>query len=239
MVYHRKTTRRPRRTARRTVRRARRMPLKRSRTNMMVSTGRSIIANRYKTKLIYSDFYDTATNGIGILYHQFNANSLYDPDFTFTGHQPRGFDQLMTLYQSYTVTGVKIIVEGRLTSANLDTNPITGNIILGCLQPNGGVLPVDMTDASENRQYATYVRGDQTSFKLSKYFSIAKIVGVPSSRVITNDQYTGTVSSSPSYTPLINLGFVEMNSSVVMRCKYNVTLIYYVQLSSPVQMNRS
>ena len=35
--------------------------------------------------------------------HVFSANSLYDPDTTGTGHQPRGFDQLSALYKMYRV----------------------------------------------------------------------------------------------------------------------------------------
>lgn len=34
----------------------------------------------------------------------FSANGVFDPDVTGTGHQPRGFDQLTTLYDSFVVT---------------------------------------------------------------------------------------------------------------------------------------
>lgn len=40
--------------------------------------------------------------GICSLY-QFRANDLYDPDFTSTGGQPRGFDQIMAYYNHFTV----------------------------------------------------------------------------------------------------------------------------------------
>lgn len=33
----------------------------------------------------------------------FRANSIYDPDYTSTGHQPLGYDQLSALYNHYTV----------------------------------------------------------------------------------------------------------------------------------------
>jgi len=35
--------------------------------------------------------------------YAFWANGLYDPNATGTGHQPRGFDQLMTMYTFFTV----------------------------------------------------------------------------------------------------------------------------------------
>jgi len=38
----------------------------------------------------------------------FSANGLYDPNITSSGHQPMGFDQLMTFYNHYEVIGAKI-----------------------------------------------------------------------------------------------------------------------------------
>jgi hypothetical protein len=40
----------------------------------------------------------------------FTANGLYDPDITGTGHQPMGFDTMMTFYEQYTVVSSAITV---------------------------------------------------------------------------------------------------------------------------------
>lgn len=42
--------------------------------------------------------------------YQFRANDLYDPDFTSTGNQPRGFDQLMAYFNHFTVVGSRFRV---------------------------------------------------------------------------------------------------------------------------------
>lgn len=47
----------------------------------------------------------------------FSCNGLYDPYITGAGHQPAGFDQLMTMYDHYVVIGAKAIV----TFINNDT----------------------------------------------------------------------------------------------------------------------
>lgn len=39
--------------------------------------------------------------------HIMRLNSLYDPDYTYTGHQPLGYDQLSPLYTKYTVIGCR------------------------------------------------------------------------------------------------------------------------------------
>lgn len=47
--------------------------------------------------------------GAGVLgSYTYSANGLYDPNISGTGHQPYGFDQLMALYNKYTVLGSKI-----------------------------------------------------------------------------------------------------------------------------------
>lgn len=43
-------------------------------------------------------------------FYQFSCTALRDPNHTGIGHQPRGFDQLMTLYSHYIVNEVNIEV---------------------------------------------------------------------------------------------------------------------------------
>lgn len=40
----------------------------------------------------------------------FRANDCYDPNLTGTGHQPKGFDQMMALYNHCTVIGSRITI---------------------------------------------------------------------------------------------------------------------------------
>lgn len=61
---------------------------------------------RYVTKITLSP------GGVAtVRTHSFRGNSLYDPDSSGVGHQPLGFDQIMTLYRDYRVRGSKIHCE--------------------------------------------------------------------------------------------------------------------------------
>lgn len=42
--------------------------------------------------------------------HTMRANSIYDPSYTLTGHQPLGYDQCALAYTRYRVLGAKITV---------------------------------------------------------------------------------------------------------------------------------
>lgn len=57
-------------------------------------------------KLRYSEeILLNAPAGGGPAVYVFSANGMYDPNITSTGHQPRGFDEWMNVYQHYTVVG--------------------------------------------------------------------------------------------------------------------------------------
>ncbi|QGH72494.1 MAG: capsid protein [CRESS virus sp. ct4af14] len=73
---------------------------------------RGIVPTRIKRKLLYSQLV-SINPGAGVCgVHAFSANGMYDPDITGVGHQPKGFDEYMALYNHYKVTASKIHVEG-------------------------------------------------------------------------------------------------------------------------------
>lgn len=73
--------------------------------------------------LRYSDFYVLNSSG-GIAYCEYAGNSAYDPDVTFTGHQPYYYDRYSSLYQNYVVLGSKYSV-----STNVDTGSNQGVMV--------------------------------------------------------------------------------------------------------------
>jgi hypothetical protein len=61
-----------------------------------------------RVKLRYTDSYThTHTSGAAQVW-LFRGNSVFDPDYTYTGHQPAGFDELAAFYQYYRVVASKI-----------------------------------------------------------------------------------------------------------------------------------
>lgn len=59
---------------------------------------------RQHGQLYYDRSMPLTTGATGnVTYLVFSANGMYDPDIIGTGHQPMGFDQMMSLYNHYTV----------------------------------------------------------------------------------------------------------------------------------------
>jgi len=70
---------------------------------------RSVQPWKLKVVLPYSTTLKlTKAAGTYLATEVFRANSMYDPEVAVGGHQPRGFDQLMTMYDHFTVYGCKI-----------------------------------------------------------------------------------------------------------------------------------
>lgn len=134
--------------------------------------------------------------------HVFNANSLYDPDLTTTGHQPRGFDNLMAMYDHYTVIGAKIKAE--FTGTNLQTNNLNCFITLKDI-PGVSADPNDYLEAY-NTTHGVLIQTTGTSglVKLTKGFSPRKFFH--RTKVLTDQTARGTASSSPSEDALWHVG---------------------------------
>jgi len=64
-----------------------------------------------RKKLFYYDYARELTStAASVAYYRYAVNGLYDPDVTSAGHQPLGFDTMMTYYEQYTVIASKITV---------------------------------------------------------------------------------------------------------------------------------
>lgn len=79
-----------------------------------------------KTSLVELTYCDTvivptADDGVSAP-RIFRMNSIHDPDYTGTGHQPRGADQWANIYKKYCVVGCKVKVEPLVAGVtNIDT----------------------------------------------------------------------------------------------------------------------
>lgn len=109
-----------RRVYRRPLRYRRRTPLYKS----IRSTKLASIQDTATRRLKYCTTIDYETN-VSPYVHTFRATDLYDPDYTGTGHQPLGFDQMMLMYRKFLVLKSKISVIATMVhpDATLDDHP--------------------------------------------------------------------------------------------------------------------
>jgi len=76
----------------------------------LFKTGKYAIPAQLNVKLPYCEEVALDCGSGSQISHVFRANSLFDPDYTDTGHQPYGFDQYMGLYYYWAVQSSTIRV---------------------------------------------------------------------------------------------------------------------------------
>lgn len=90
--------------------------------NIFGRVGNTPLPTKLKATLRFVDYPTLNIGAAGTpATHVYRASGLYDPDVTGVGAQPRGFDQLMTLYDHFVVIGSKITVK---MSPYIATKPV-------------------------------------------------------------------------------------------------------------------
>lgn len=91
-------------------RNGKRKPKKKAVYNTKMTLHRSPMPVKFITTMIYSQSHNLNAGIATVGTQIYRANGLYDPDVSGTGHQPRGFDEIMPLYDHFIVLSSKIKV---------------------------------------------------------------------------------------------------------------------------------
>ncbi len=167
----------------------------------------------------------------------FKANDLYDPNYTSTGHQPLGYDQLAAMYNKYCVVASEIRVTfcPKTTS---DTVQTMGGVIVSSTSSLGGTSLYEILEQPLNR-YITFRNlsnyGGPRS--VTNSVNVSRFTGVKD--VITSPGFNTTIGSSPSdpiYYALWVSAEDETNTAAV---DAQVEIIFHVIWSRPKYLTGS
>lgn len=147
-----------------------------------------------KASLRYNTVGTTLNPGAGgsISVHVFSANGMYDPDVSGSGHQPRGFDQYMAMYDHYCVIGSKITVM---------VSPRAGStypVIVGISQKDAGGPLANGNEYMESRGTTFRLLGARESANvatLTSNFSLRKFQTIKN--WMDNPDLRGSAASNP------------------------------------------
>ena len=143
--------------------------------------------------------------------HHFRANSLYDPDRTSSGHQPRGFDQHALLYDHYTVIGSKIKVT---FESDVDNVSPAGQYCFLYLQDTEGVPGslIDIMEGGVGKSKFNYRPRNTVSGKsvtLTQKYSPYKFFGIPkTTSILSMDELTPQCTANPLEDAIYTIGIM-------------------------------
>lgn len=151
------------------------------------------LGKTFKTTLRYAEQI-TLNGGISTFGDfVFTANGLFDPSITGGGHQPYGFDQIMPMYDHYTVIYTKVHV----TYNNTDTSipQICGIVIR---DTSTGITDIEDTleGASSKSIMTSPLGGSRDTVSLTYTLCPNKFLGI--SKPLSSENLRGGISSNPS-----------------------------------------
>jgi hypothetical protein len=178
----------------------------------------------------------TLSSGVTPGVHVFSANGLYDPDITGTGHQPRGFDQLIPLYDHYVV--MKSVARVQLYSRSSDVSIVGGIALLNVsaaqsdfidymeqARVEGSLLPYYLTSGAQPEPRVHYLK-----------FNAHEFMGIPDP--LTAGKLQGTISANPTDGAFFHIyaqasdGSTSSTTTALVELEYDVMFIEPVPVAS-------
>jgi len=158
----------------------------------------TLMPTSLKRKLKYAESVRLTIAGAGIGLQQYRGNDLFDPDFTGTGNQPEGFDQICpTFYKRFRVVSSCM----RVWLSCVGTTAATQSMLV-CVVPETVSTAYSTFEAavcaplSRTTAFATENSG---LVQLTQpHLATSRVFGVPVDAVLENDQYSGDSANSPA-----------------------------------------
>lgn len=198
---------------------------------------KDVIPQMYFGKFTYySDLVNSAsTTSPGV--HNFSANSLFDPDQTGTGHQPRGFDQLKLLYNRYKVYAVNIKLTAQLASG-ANSLGVVGVRFFN----EDAITTFSVSDMKENPRAWTVksIDGQHNKIIINKYSKLYKIAGLSKKQWDADVlNYGAGTGASPTYQPRITVSWSDIDESTSFTPAWSAVITYYAVLWDRVHLAES
>jgi hypothetical protein len=154
----------------------------------------------------------------------YRMNSMYDPDATGAGHQPRGFDQLVAAagpYTKFTVTKCEVTAVFRNLTADC--------VYVGLYATNVVSNPVDMDSVGNVLEMSNIVwkllmpttQAGQSAI-VTNVYDVAKFMGRPN--ILYDEDCAGSYTANPTFQTYV-MAFA-LGRLVAVDCSCDVQLKY-------------
>ncbi len=134
-------------------------------------------------------------------------NSLYDPNFTGTGHQPYGYDQCAVVYNRYKVHAATVEL--------IFTNPTDDMFVSAMVNsPNDTVgltstLPGQAMERP-NVELQTLANAGTRMTRITRRFNLANVIGCSQSQFDADIQdYTGLIGANPAKVVFLRIAMAD------------------------------
>ncbi|AXH76443.1 MAG: coat protein [Cressdnaviricota sp.] len=180
----------------------------------------SIIA-KHKMSTVFSLSQDYQTTGIGTNNrHNFRINALNDADLESGSRQPRMFDEMSAMYNTYRVLGCRVNVK----FINISGEPVYCLIVPGSQQITTATDPQSVRElkGSQSRICHSVDSGPRSVINMSYNYSPERIEGRPKRDIRGNPDFEALHSNVP--TELHYLSIMAHQVSTTLGGQNNATV---------------
>lgn len=186
------------------------------------------------TQFTYAENF-TITSTVGAVYNYlFSANSLFDPNVTGTGIQPRFYDTLVGAnstaapYQSYRVMSSKIAVEAVDVTDSINARGYLGVGLFTSNQTGPSTLAELRARKDFSCKYMGIYTGGKELPQIKKYGDMKTLFGIKDMK--DDEETAAAYNGSPTKAGRWCITYVPFNESSTCTIQVLVKITYYVQL---------
>lgn len=150
----------------------------------------------------------------------FRLNSLYDPDYSSTGHQPIYFNQYMNVYNHYCVTGCKMTV----TYQPYASNGAPCTLVLWQNDDTTITPTVPYQQAEQSKAQVALSNGQAAPSKATLNWSARKVFGP---NPLDNSNLRGTATTNPAEESFGCISVRAADNVSTVNCAVMVELEYF------------
>lgn len=203
---------------------------------------KSPVSSTYTGIFRYAGTFTLTTGGAGVMGTQqaFRLNNLYDPDYTGSGHQPYGFDQIYPLYQKYQVNKCKATLIW-MTSGG--TAELIGAYKCQVNSNAGNLTGITCDYATEQPQTSTVIisgEGNNRVVEQNFTISIPKLFGIKKTEykddAYISQNYSGSEPVNPAWL-IISAGSPSAIAGQTVLCQ--VILEYHATFFGRIDQTQS
>lgn len=189
-----------------------------------------------KTNFRVSGMFDANPGAAGAMYTQtFKLNSLFDPCGTIGSDQPRGFDQLAALYESYRVKSIRLNCQ---TSNQSNTLTASGSYVVGFQFTESSVAPAGQRDAVEQGYciWKLVGNGQDSGSDLTMSLDMTKFKG----RSYKDDANSASTTADPADLVYAHFFIQAVNNLIDLPAiAFHFTLDQEAELFQPINVAAS
>jgi len=163
----------------------------------------------------------------------FDLGSIYDPDVTGSGHQPRGRDEWAAVYGRYRV----LKAQGYVLMRQRASHGIVGRIILS----NSSSTMYTTSNLGEFTNSIYMGMTSSNSPPLRKKFTVYpwKLLGLTKAQYLANEDCSALVSASPIESAYMHLISSQTDNATDADVEYEVVIYYTVEFFDRINIPQS